>query len=158
MLPLVLAASGPAVARADARADVPVVEIALLRSLPLFAALPPPVLEGLARALEPLDVEAGAEVLREGDPGDRYYAVAAGELDVSAGGAHLRVLGRGEGFGEIALLRGVTRTATVRARTASRLYALAQAPFLAAVTGHASAHAAAEQVVHERLAGVTIAP
>ena len=104
-----------------------------------------------------MEVQAGDEIVHEGDPGDRYYVVADGELEVSADGAPMRTLSRGEGFGEIALLHSVPRTATVTARTRARLYALGREPFLAAV---AVQPVAAERVVAERLAAgqATIAP
>jgi CRP-like cAMP-binding protein len=73
------------------------VQIALLRSPPLFAELPAPALEGLARALTPVGVPAGTVLIRQGDPGDAYYAIAAGELDVRQDGHLLRRCGRGEG-------------------------------------------------------------
>ncbi|MDX6618167.1 MAG: hypothetical protein QOK36_553, partial [Gaiellales bacterium] len=63
----------------DRRAKVPLVEIALLRSLSLFAPLPAPALEGLARALERVELPAGTVVMRMGDVGDRFYAIADGE-------------------------------------------------------------------------------
>ena len=53
---------------------VPVVEIALLRSLPLFGELPAPAIEGLAAALTPVVLPAGGVLIRQGDPGDAYYA------------------------------------------------------------------------------------
>jgi MFS family permease len=134
----------------------PVVEMARLRALPTFAPLAAPELEGLARSLVPVEVAAGTHVVSEGDPGDRFYVVADGELDVTAGGKHLRTLGRGDCFGEIALLRRIPRTATVTARTACRLDALAGSAFLAALTGHAASAAAAEELVHARLEGATI--
>jgi hypothetical protein len=130
---------------------LPVVEIARLRALPLFSPLGAPELEGLARSLESVEVAPGTDVVREGDPGDRFYVVADGELEVSKQGASLRVLGRGDCFGEIALLRQIPRTATVRARTACRLDALGGPTFLAAITGRAPALRAAEELVQQRL-------
>ena len=79
---------------------MPVVELSLLRSLPLFAPLGPPQLESLARELESVEVPAGEDVVREGEPGDRFYAIADGELEVTHDGRHLATLRRGDGFGE----------------------------------------------------------
>jgi CRP-like cAMP-binding protein len=128
-----------------------VVEIALLRGLTLFSPLAPPELEALARSLEPVDAAAGEAVVREGDPGDRFYAVADGQLAVTQEGRRLRLLGRGDVFGEIALLHEVPRTATVTPVRDARLYALEQEPFLAAVTGHPQSSRAAGALVSERL-------
>ena len=79
----------------DDAADVPQVQIQLLRLIPMFAPLPAPELEGLARALEPVHVAAGTTVIREGDAGDRFYAVAAGELHVTKNGHDVSTLRRG---------------------------------------------------------------
>jgi len=95
-----------------------------LRSLRLFAALPPPEIEGLARGLEPLSAAVGEAVVVQGDDGDRYYAIADGEFEVVVDGRRLSTLGRGDGFGEIALLHDVARTATVTALTKAKLYSL----------------------------------
>jgi CRP-like cAMP-binding protein len=132
----------------DRAATVPVVELGLLRRLPMFAPLGAPQLEALARVLAPLSRPRGEVIIRQGDPGDRFYLVADGELAVSAGGR----LRRGDGFGEIALLRDIPRTATVTASTDVQLYSLAKEPFLEAVTGHPTVRAEAERVVAERLA------
>jgi cyclic nucleotide-binding protein/MFS transporter len=160
VLPAALLLAGARLLAIDRRATVPVVELSLLRSLPLFAPLGPPELESLARELQPLEARAGEEVVREDEPGERFYVIADGELEVSAGGRPLRVLRRGDSFGEIALLRSVPRTATVKALTPSRLYALGRGAFLAAVGAHADVGAEAERVMGERLAAgqATIAP
>ena len=152
VLPLAIAAGGRALFSLDAGAPVPVVEIALLRSLPLFAALPAPALEALAAALRPVDVPAGTVLIRQGDLGDAYYAIAAGELDAVADGHLLRRCGRGEGVGEIALLRAVPRTATVIAHTGATVYELNREPFLTAVLGHPATRRQADRIADARLA------
>jgi MFS family permease len=152
VLPLAAVAGGRAVFRLDAGTAVPVVEIALLRSLPLFAELPGPAIEGLAAALRPVRLEAGAVLIRQGDPGDAYFAIAAGELDAEQDGHFLGRYGRGDGVGEIALLRAVPRTATVTAHTAATVYRLDRDLFLTAVLGHAPTRRQAEGIAAARLA------
>jgi hypothetical protein len=134
----------------DRGAKVPVVEIALLRSMSLFAPLPAPAIEGLAQALEPVELPGGTVVMNMGDEGDRFYAIASGVVEVSRDGTALAHLGRGEGFGEIALLEDVPRTATVKTLTDVRLYALEKGPFVTAVTGHAPSAQAAGALISER--------
>ena len=124
--------------KVDSSATVPQVEIQLLRSISIFAALPAPSLEGIARDLEALTVSQGTVVIKEGDRGDCYYAVAEGELAVSRDGQFLRTVSRCDGFGEIALIRDVPRQATVTATTDASLYTLDRELFVQAVTGHAT--------------------
>jgi MFS family permease len=152
VLPLAALAGGRAVLRLDAGTPVPVVEIALLRSLPLFAELPAPVIEGLAGSLTLTHLPAGAVLIRQGEPGDAYYAIADGELDARQDGRFLRRCGRGEGVGEIALLRDIPRTATVVAHTAATVYELHREPFLTAVLGHAPTLRQADRIADARLA------
>ena len=152
VLPLAAAAGGRALFTLDAQAPVPVVQIALLRSLPLFAELPAPALEGLAAALTPAEVPAEAVLIRQGEEGDAYYAIAAGQFDVLQDGRFLRRCGRGEGVGEIALLRAVPRTASVVAQTGGTVYRLAREPFLTAVFGHAATQRQAHSIVDAQLA------
>jgi predicted MFS family arabinose efflux permease len=125
--------------------------VALLRSLPLFAPLGAPALERLARALEPAEVAAGETVFSAGDAGDRFYVVESGELTVELQ-TGTKDVGPGGFVGEIALLRDVPRTATVRAKTEAHLLALPRDDFLAAVTGHERAADAAQAIAAERLA------
>ena len=152
VLPLAAALGGRGLFNLDAEAPVPVVEIALLRSLPLFAELPGPAIEALAASLTPAELPAGTVLIRQGDPGDAYYAIAAGELDVQQDGRFLRRCGRGEGIGEIALLHSIPRTATVIAHSAATVYRLNREPFLTAVLGHARTHREAHRIASARLA------
>jgi predicted MFS family arabinose efflux permease len=125
--------------------------LSLLRRLPIFAPLPPHALERLARSLEPVHVSAGTVLFNAGDEGDRFYVIESGELAVELA-TGTKTEGPGRGVGEIALLRDVPRTATVRAVTDVELLALDRDAFLGAVTGHEPASAAANEIVGERLA------
>lgn len=137
--------------RIDDTADVPQVQIQLLRMIPIFRPLPAPELEGLARALIPVHVTAGTVVIREGEAGDRFYAIADGEVKVTKGGKDVATLRRGQGFGEIALIEKVPRTATVTALSDADLYSLEEEPFVLALTGHAAVAHAASDMVTQRL-------
>jgi len=123
----------------------------LLRRLPIFAPLPPQTLERLARSLEPVHLVAGAVLFNVGDEGDRFYVIESGELAVELA-TGTKTEGPGRGVGEIALLRQIPRTATVRAVTDAELFALDRDTFLGAVTRHEPANAAANEIVGERLA------
>ena len=79
---------------------------------------------------------AGDAIVTQGEEGDRYYAIAEGELEVLVDGIRVNTLARGDGFGEIALLHDVPRTATVSALTPVKLYSLEKEPFLEVLTGH----------------------
>jgi MFS family permease len=129
----------------------PAPELELINRVPMFAPLSIALKERVAASLVPVLVSAGDVVIRVGDPGDRFYIVAGGELDIDVEGLHTPAL-EADYFGEIALLRDVPRTATVTAVVDSQLYALQRAAFLEAVTGHSTAHAAAQEVADARLA------
>jgi predicted MFS family arabinose efflux permease len=131
--------------------SAPPAHLELLEAIPLFAPLSPAILEGLARSLVPVRLQPGETLFRAGDEGDRFYVVAAGELEIELPGA-TKMEGAGGWVGEIALLRDVPRTATVRSRSETELLALDRDEFLAAVTGHAHAYAAATAVASERIA------
>jgi cyclic nucleotide-binding protein len=150
-LPVAVAVAWPRLSAIESAATVPVRQLELLRSIPLFAPLSPPTLEGLAASLTPVEVAAERMVIGEGEVGDRFYVVDRGWLDVSHEGRKLGTLGPGDSFGEIALLRDVPRTASVRARTDARLFAMERGPFLAVVTGTSESAEAADRVVRTRL-------
>ncbi len=91
-------------------------------------------------------------MITEGEPGDRFYLIADGSLDVSRAGMTLAKLGPGDFVGEIALLRNVPRTATVIAAEPSSLRALDRDHFLAAVTGSPAGAVALAQEMDRRIA------
>jgi CRP-like cAMP-binding protein len=132
-------------------AHTPAERLEVLRGNPIFAPLPQATLEQLAESLDEVRVTAGEDVVRQGEPGDRFYLVKEGMLGVSIDGKPVQTLGTGESFGEIALLRDVPRTATVKAQTDAVLYALDRNTFIPAVTGFAPSLSAAEAVIGMRL-------
>lgn len=154
VLPVVVVALSRALLALD-RPDPAIAErAALLRAHPIFQPLAEGTLEQLAGALEPVGLVSGADVIRQGDHGDRVYVVVSGELEVEVDGRAGARLGAGDVFGEIALLRDVPRTATVRSATAAEVLTLGRDEFLAAVTGHPSSAAEADLVVATRLAAL----
>ncbi|MGH2462814.1 MAG: cyclic nucleotide-binding domain-containing protein, partial [Candidatus Limnocylindria bacterium] len=104
--------------------------------LPLFDGLAPAALEQAARHLERIRVTPGQAVVRQGDPADRFFHILDGTFEVAQtkdpGGAprFLRNLGPDDVFGEIGLLRGIPRTATVTAAADGTLLALEGGRFL----------------------------
>ncbi len=149
--PVLTAVSWPRLRRLDTAMVGLDQEVHLLRGVQMFAPLPLPVVEQLARGLEPLSAAAGRTVFEQNDEGDRFYVIVAGTVEVLGDGVPVTTLGPGEVFGEIALLRRVPRTATVRASTDVQLQSLTGGRFLTAVTGvPASAHQARAHI-DERL-------
>lgn len=149
VLPVLVLVRSRTVVRVDENARVPVVEISLLRQIPLFGVLPGAAIEGLAQSLDHVHLEAGTVLMREGDPGDYYYAVADGTVEVSQRGRVIRSIGRPGGLGEIALLRSVPRTATAVASTPVTAFRLDRDLFLTAVTGHRPTMNSANALVDE---------
>ncbi|HEX6228052.1 MAG TPA: MFS transporter [Solirubrobacterales bacterium] len=122
----------------------------LLRENPIFAPLPVATLERLSHDLTPVGARSGEEVITQGDHGDSFYLIEEGEVEVFEDGAFRRREGPGESFGEIALLRDVPRTATVRATVPTRLLRLGRDQFITAVTGHRRSGEAAQALVDAR--------
>jgi hypothetical protein len=137
--------------RIDDRTRVPERELELLRRSPVFAPLPPPALETVARHVRWLAVDPGTAVIVEGERGDAYYVIERGRFRVEEGGIPRRVLDQAvDGFGEIALLRDSPRTATVIAEEPSVLLVISRDTFLGAVMGSPPARTVAEGIAEGR--------
>jgi MFS family permease len=105
-----------------------------IRRVPVLSSLPHRALEDLASRMRLEKVPEATEIVREGDVGDRLYILKEGEAEVVARGEGEREVGvatlsKNDYFGEIALLRDVPRTATVRSRGPLELYSLARGDF-----------------------------
>jgi hypothetical protein len=151
-LPLVLVAvSWPTLRSTDDAAVVPQPAFQLLTGVAMFRPLQLTTLETLASEMVRREAPAGSDVVRQGDQGDSFYIVESGRLATLIDGTTVNELGPGDSFGEIALLRSIERTATVRALEDSRLVELAGGPFLAAITSTGESLAAADTVLRTRL-------
>src|SRR5207302_1821977 len=150
-LPILLVPLWPSLQRIDAEARIAEEPLELLRRIEIFARLPEAVLERLAAGAPAVSVAGEQVVVSRGEAGNHFYVIADGRAGVELDDGTLRELGPGDFFGEIALLRDVPRTATVRALEPLKLYAVERDEFIAAVTGHAPTLAAAESVVVSRM-------
>jgi hypothetical protein len=145
-LPLIAILSRRSLRNLEAGAPVPGQNFELLRANPIFAPMPIGASESLTRALREISLATGQVVIRQGDAGDLWFLIAGGEVEVVKDGVFQTRLGKGEGFGEIALLRDVPRTATVTTVAPTRLLALDRDRFLTAVTGLRESHDVAQDI------------
>lgn len=129
------------------RVAEPPPEPELLRSLSLFADLPQATIEQLAERSTHLHVSAGKRIVRRGDPGDAFYVIVHGEVEVLFE-SRKRALKSGDFFGEVALLRDVPRTGTVCAKSDVELLELPADVFLPAVSGRVDESVIADSLVY----------
>jgi hypothetical protein len=153
-LPVLAVALRARLSAFEAGAEVREESFGLLRSLGLFSSLPVAMIENLALRAQVGRFAAGTEIIVQGDEARGFYVIEDGTAAVYVDGALRREEGAGEYFGEIALLRGGPRTATVRAVTPVTALALAREDFLDSIGAHARSSRAAEAVVVERLAAL----
>jgi len=86
---------------------------AALRSVPLFQGMSDRSVESIAELAADASFPPGAVLVREGDPGDSFLIIREGSATVEQGGSPVRELGSGDFLGEISLIDGRPRTATV---------------------------------------------
>ena len=95
-----------------------------LKSIPLFEDVPDAELGQIATFAQEVTVDAGRELVREGDFSYEFMAIEDGEAEVTRHGEHVANLGSGDFFGEMGLLEKTLRNATVTAKTQMRLVTL----------------------------------
>jgi CRP/FNR family cyclic AMP-dependent transcriptional regulator len=100
------------------------VEIETLQRVPLFSGIDRKELESIAKTMRERTFPAGSTVTAEGAGGAGFFVVAEGEGEVTVHGEPRGKLGPGDYFGEIALLTGSDRTATITATTDMRCYGM----------------------------------
>ncbi len=125
---------------ASREAEVLAPRVRVLEQLGIFAAASQNVLERLAKNSEEITVDSDTSIVREGEEADALYVLVDGRVDVSAHGEtgrsdkHIRFMKSPSFFGEIGLLQGIPRTATVTATEPTRLWRISGEDFLAALT------------------------
>ena len=107
-----------------------------LSQVPIFSGCSQRDLAAIARVVRPIDHAAGSVIAVEGQPGAGLFVIEEGEADVSIGGKTVNHLVAGEFFGELALLDGGPRTATVTAATDVKLLALTEWVFRGLLIEH----------------------
>jgi cAMP-dependent protein kinase regulator len=95
-----------------------------LKSIPLFADIADEELQEIATFAQEVTVEAGRELVREGDFSYEFMAIEEGQAEVTRHGEHIADLGPGDFFGETGLLEKTLRNATVTAKTSMRVVTL----------------------------------
>ena len=122
------------------QAEILAPRVRVLEQLGIFAAASQNVLERLAKGIEEIVAEPDAAIVREGEDADALYVLVDGRVDVTARGEkgrsakHIRFMKSPAFFGEIGLLQGIPRTATVTATEPARLWRISGDAFLAALT------------------------
>lgn len=140
------------------KSDVVVREAALIcefiQKLPPFQGLTPSTLASIADKMWAEQHLAGVEVIRQSDPGETFYLIRHGQVEVSVedptGERRVATLGEGDCFGEWALLNKQLRNATVRTTKSTLLYALGKVDFLAALEKSASFREELQKALFDR--------
>jgi len=126
-----------------------------LAVVPIFDGCSKKDLQTVARQVREISHDAGYVVATEGDPGAGLFVIAEGEADVSIGGKKVNHLKAGDFFGEMALLDGGPRTATVTSTTPIKLYALTEWVFRGLLVEHPAIAMRTLETMAARLRGAT---
>ena len=125
--------------------------VAYLQKVPIFRSLPARELGAVARSLKERVYELGTVIVKQGDPGVGFFLIVEGKVEVTHEGHHIRDMGPGEFFGELALLEERVRTATVTAKERTRCLQLVRWDFRALLKEHPDMAVKVLEVVVQRL-------
>ena len=123
----------------------------ILRTIPLFAHLPTRTLKKVAQMTTDVTHDAGHVVVKQGAGAHFLHIIVSGTASVSADGNHVADLGPGDYFGEIALLEGGKRSATVTAATDLRVLGINATSFRRLVQGDARVAESLPDIITDRL-------
>lgn len=126
-----------------------------LAQVPIFSGCSKKELQTIARAVRPIEHEAGTVIAQEGEPGAGLFVIDSGSADVTIGGRKVNHLEAGEFFGEMALLDGGPRTATVTAKTDITLFVLTEWVYRGLLSEHPSIAIRTLEAMAGRLRGAT---
>ncbi len=128
--------------------------IKLLSSCDLMRHLPADQIEAILHCIRRRELKAGETLFRAGDPGDALYVVAHGKVEVlkgaTCGAGAIAVLGEGHAFGEMSLLSGGPRTATIRAAEDASLLEISKEDFERLVADDPQMADAVKRISHQR--------
>jgi CRP/FNR family transcriptional regulator, cyclic AMP receptor protein len=123
---------------------------AQLKEVPFFKSLGKKELRAVAQQTDELDVKPGKELATEGDFGHEFFVIRSGTAEVVKNGEHIRDLGPGDFFGEIALLEEERRTATVRATSPMSVIVMTRQSFRRLDTDFPEVHATVSEAIAAR--------
>ena len=121
-----------------------------LKAVPFFTAMSKSELAAVAQQTDEIDVPAGKVLAREGDFGEEFFIIDSGTAQVTRGGERIADLGPGDFFGEMALLEGDRRNATVTAATPMSLIVMTRASFRGLDRAHPQIHETVAKAIAER--------
>ena len=127
-------------------------KIELIRKVPLFSKLNKKGLEDVAHIADELDLPEGKVMAQEGDRGREFFVLLEGEADVTKGDRSINRLGKGDFFGEIALVTHMPRTASVTAMSDVRVLVVTERDFAALLKRSPEISRGVAEALAERIA------
>jgi CRP-like cAMP-binding protein len=130
-------------------------KLTMLSKVPLFAGLGTRDLRDVGRLADEVTVRAGKVLAKEGASAEEFFIILDGTVLISRGGRHIRDLGPGDFFGELAMLGKVPRTATATASTSTRLLVVGHREFTTLLASQPTIQGKILRVVASWIASLT---